>query len=203
MHHIYQTEGFVLRTLPAAEESKSIRLMTRDLGLVRARAQGVRRNASKLRFALQEFSYCKISLVRGKEVWRIVNAVPLENAYFALRGQPDALAAVARILSLLGRLVSGEEEHAELFDIVRSSVESFANETFEAQEILLAESITVLRILAALGYASIDEKVKHIIATQNSGSAALILDRTLLTEAAPLSKVMIAAINASLQESQL
>jgi len=196
MHHIYQTEGFVLRTRPAAEESKTIRLMTKDLGVVEARAQGVRRGASKLRFALQEFSYCKVSLVRGKEIWRIVNAVPLENAFFILRGSPEALATVARILALVGRLVSGEEEHAELFDIVRASIESLANDSFSREEILLAESIFVLRILAALGYAAPDPRLKEIVAAKG-------LDKTMLAAAAPYGRLMIDSINASLKESQL
>ena len=196
MHHIYQTEGFVLRTRPAAEESKVIRLMTKDLGVVDARAQGVRRGASKLRFALQEFSYCKVSLVRGKEVWRIVNAVPLENAFFILRDKPEALATVARILLLVGRLVSGEEEHAELFDIVRASIESLANDTLTREETLLAESIFVLRILAALGYAPLDPRWKEIVEAKG-------LTKEMLAEAAPLSRAMIDAINASLKESQL
>ena len=196
MHHIYQTEGFVLRTRPAAEESKTIRLMTKDLGVVEARAQGVRRSASKLRFALQEFSYCKVSLVRGKEVWRIVNAVPLENAFFILRGKPEALATVARILLLVGRLVSGEEEHAELFDIVRASIESLANDAFSQQEILLAESVFVLRILAALGYASPDPRLKEVIVSKD-------LDKAALVAAAPYGRLMIDSINASLKESQL
>ena len=196
MHHIYQTEGFVLRTRASAEESKVIRLMTKDLGVVDARAQGVRRAASKLRFALQEFSYCKVSLVRGREVWRIVNAVPLENAFFILRAQPDALATVARVLALVSRLVSGEEEHAELFDIVRMSIESLANDSFSPAEILLAESVFVLRILAALGYASPDPRLKE--AAEGRG-----LDKALLASIAPYGRLMIDSINASLAESQL
>ena len=76
MHHIHHTEAFVLGSSPKGEDSKLLRLYTRELGLVYAHAQAVRKLSSKLRFTLQDFSRASVDLVRGKEIWRVTTATP-------------------------------------------------------------------------------------------------------------------------------
>ena len=75
LHHIYHTEGFVLSGQSVGEANKYFRIFTKDFGMVGAMAQGIRLLQSKLRYSLQDYSYSKISLVRGKQVWRIVGAI--------------------------------------------------------------------------------------------------------------------------------
>ena len=74
MHHIYHTEGIILGSRNYGEAGKYYSIFTRDLGMVYASAQGVRRMSSKLRFVLQDFAYLKIDLVQGKDFWRVTNA---------------------------------------------------------------------------------------------------------------------------------
>jgi len=73
-YHIYTTRGIVLSERPVREADRIYTIITRDLGLVQATALGVRKEASKLRGALEPFVLSKISLVRGKEHWRITSA---------------------------------------------------------------------------------------------------------------------------------
>ena len=76
MHHLHHTEAYVLGSSPKGEDSKLLRLYTRELGLVYAHAQGVRKLSSKLRFTLQDFSLATVDLVRGREIWRVTTATP-------------------------------------------------------------------------------------------------------------------------------
>ena len=74
MHHIYHTEGIILGSNNFGETGKYYAIFTRDLGMIYASAQGVRKMSSKLRFVLQDFAYLKIDLVKGKDFWRLTNA---------------------------------------------------------------------------------------------------------------------------------
>ncbi|MCE9517782.1 recombination protein O N-terminal domain-containing protein, partial [Candidatus Nomurabacteria bacterium] len=73
MHHIYHTKSFVIGSYNRGEANKILVLYTREMGLVRAVAQGIRLNKSKLRFGLQDFSYASVDLVRGRDIWRVTS----------------------------------------------------------------------------------------------------------------------------------
>src|ERR1700733_8051707 len=78
-HRIYTTSGFVVESRPYGEAGKILSIFTRDLGMVNAAAQGIRLVRSKLRYHAQDFSLAKFSLVRGRDLWRVVGAENVEN----------------------------------------------------------------------------------------------------------------------------
>ncbi len=148
MRHKYETRGIVLSRSPLGEANAFITLVTPALGLLRVRAQGVRKPDAKLAAALATFAESEVVLMHGREGWRLSGAVLEENWFKRLvRAAPRERAA--RLLGLLLRLVAGEAQNPVLFMIVRGSLEAFAElpeETHEAVEVLAA-----LRLLAALG----------------------------------------------------
>jgi recombinational DNA repair protein (RecF pathway) len=50
MYQKYHTEAIVLGSIERGEADRTIALMTRDFGLVRARASAVRSETSKMRY---------------------------------------------------------------------------------------------------------------------------------------------------------
>ena len=116
-YHIYTTKGLVLSERPLREADRVYSILTRDLGLVRATALGVRKEASKLRGALEPITFVRVSLVRGKEYWRITSADSIKKI------EPDP--EILRPLALLEKLVQGEARHPELFDVVESEIIRF------------------------------------------------------------------------------
>lgn len=125
-----------------------ITLLTEDLGLVRARAQGLRRPGAKLAAALPTFAESDVVLVRGKESWRLAGAILQENWFIRLL-LPATRTRAARVSGLLLRLVAGEIHDPKLFTIVRGFFEALATlpEHFHED----AEILAVLRALAVLG----------------------------------------------------
>lgn len=113
-YHIYTTKGIVLGARPYSEADRVYTVLTRDLGLIRASALGVRKEISKLRGNLEPYSLACISFVKGKERWRITSAEFISRI-------PNAL-SIASPLSLLEKLIQGEEAHPELFDEVENSI---------------------------------------------------------------------------------
>src|SRR3989344_8517195 len=100
-HHLYQTPGIVLSSSPYGEANRDFRIFTKELGLIRASAQGIRFLKSKLRYAIHDFSYCDLSLVRGKEVWRLTGVLKHSNLFEDFKGSPETFAVFARVFSLL------------------------------------------------------------------------------------------------------
>ena len=79
MYHIHHTEGIILGSKNFGEAGRYYFIFTRDLGMIYASAQGVRKMSSKLRYILQDFSYIKIDLVKGKDFWRVASASKTNN----------------------------------------------------------------------------------------------------------------------------
>jgi len=149
MRHKYETRGIVLSRSPLGEANVFVTLLTPDLGLVRARAQGLRRPGAKLAAALATFVESDVVLVRGKESWRLAGAVLQENWFIRLRHHTPRMRA-ARVSGLFLRLVAGEVPDPALFPIIRGFFDALAALPEDAHE--AAEVLAALRILAALGF---------------------------------------------------
>ncbi|MEK7175656.1 MAG: DNA repair protein RecO [Patescibacteria group bacterium] len=189
MHHIYHTEGIILGSKNFGEAGKNYIIFTRDLGMIYASAQGIRKNFSKLRFVLQDFNYLKIDLVRGKDFWRITSVIKT-NQFENLLKYPATLKIFVNISNLLKRLLAGEESNEVLFNDLlngfsgleksllnatrHSAQHEIQGQTFGAslrsdlgfpacQQLQNIEIIIVLRILNNLGYIGNDKMLEGLI----------------------------------------
>lgn len=146
---VYSTRGFILGSGQSGEASKIYSIYTEDFGLIHARAQSVRTLQSKLRYNLEDYSFVSISLVRGKEIWRLVGSQTIDTPKYSH-------IISARVLNLVKRLVQGEERNDKLFIALLSLVD----------EALQSEVKILSKILSALGYLdlkSIDGKTDREI----------------------------------------
>jgi len=152
MHTIYTTEGFILKSANFGEANKYFFIFTKDFGLIKAAAQSVRHLKSKLRYGLEDLSLAQISVVRGREIWRLTSAEKKLN----LKDTENIL-LVNRIFSLLLRLLHGEEKNDFLFDSLKEGMnfltQNEINKTkLDSETLANFECIMALRILSALGY---------------------------------------------------
>jgi len=148
MRHKYETRGIVLSRASVGEANVFVTLVTQELGLVHARAQGVRKSGAKLASALTTFTESNVVLVRGKEGWRIAGAVLEENWSRRLTRSASRTRA-ARVSGLLLRLVAGEVHDQKLFPIMNGFFEALATHSEDLHESI--EVLAVLRMLAVLG----------------------------------------------------
>lgn len=193
MHSIYTTEGFILKSLNSGEANKYYWIFTKDLGLVRATAQGVRLLKSKLRYHLRDLSLVSLSLVRGRDLWRITNAETISNF-----GTASVAPLITRIFSLILRLVHGEEKNEELFQTLKEGIVFLINnsEPADKEQIANFECILALRILSNLGYIG---KLDNFSVFVESPFFSL----ELLAKMSTLRRQAISEINKSLKETQL
>ncbi|HEY4523008.1 MAG TPA: recombination protein O N-terminal domain-containing protein [Candidatus Paceibacterota bacterium] len=151
MRHKYETRGIVLARAGAGENHAQLAILTADLGLLRARATGVRHTKSKLAHALVTFAQSELTLVAGREGWRVTGAV-LEQNWFVRLASTDARRRAARVTGLLLRLSPGEAPEAALYPVVTGFFEALGGDTPESHE--GAELVAASSILAVLGFDS-------------------------------------------------
>ena len=194
MHHIYHTQAFVLESRQNGEDSKIITLYTKELGLVRAKAQGIRKLSSKLRFTLQNFSHAKVDLVRGKEIWRITTASPIDSNTDILCF-PEREKVMAHIMSLVARLVAGEECNEEIFFIIKNLCKVLRTTvSLDPAYCNQIELFYVAKILMSLGYLS--REAHSIISPENEDIPAELGDKSYRSR-------LIQEINEAISLSQL
>lgn len=190
-HTIYNTEGFILKSAPFGEANKYFFILTRDFGLIKAAAQGVRHLKSKLRYNLEDFSFGQVSVVRGREIWRLTSA----EKKLAVK-ETEKFLLIGRIFSLLLRLLHGEEKNEKLFNWLKEGFVFLAQKEMPENELASFECIMALRILSALGY--IGE-----LGDFNQFTASPYFTLELILAMSTLKSRAILEINKSLKETHL
>ncbi|MEI7709415.1 MAG: DNA repair protein RecO [bacterium] len=193
MHHIHHTEGIILSSRSHGEAGKYFHIFTRDLGMVTASAQGVRKMSSKLRYVLQDFAYIKLDLVQGKNILRLTSASKTNMLEDITKNRAN-LAVFANIARLLKRLLAGVETNEELFaDLVKGL--SILEKAETKEDLRNIEIIIVLRILNNLGYIGESEVLESLIKSP--------FEADLIFKVSPSRTHILDQINKALKETHL
>jgi DNA repair protein RecO len=147
MRHKYSTRAIVLSRMPLGEESVSASLLTESFGLIRARSQGARKKGSKMSAGLQTLSSSDVTLLRGKDGWRMAGSVLDTN--WARELDIAARKRAARVLELTERLIRGEHADQDLFLLLSAFLHALKDRSEEDQDAL--EVLAVVRLLQCLG----------------------------------------------------
>lgn len=163
MYALHTTPALVLGSFPVAESSRTYRLLTRDLGLVYARAQSVRELKNRNRFALQNGTLTTVTLVRGREVWRVTTT--------RLEDEARAPLPLRRVFELTHKLTPIEDRTIDVFTPLWSALSARESVPHE-----ILEPITALRVLSALGYVARpfnNDHVERYLASNDFSDALL------------------------------
>jgi DNA repair protein RecO len=200
MHHIYHTEGIILGSKNYGETGRYYSIFTRDLGMVYASAQGVRKVSSKLRFVLQDFAYIKVDLVQGKDFWRVTSASKT-NMLGGLTKNPGTFAVFFNIAKLLKRLLAGVEKNEVLFtDLINNltileKIDKKEPTSAQGGDLRNIEAIIVLRILNNLGYIGENEILQNLTKSP--------FEENLIFEFSKSRSAVLHQINKALKETHL
>lgn len=138
----------MLSRRPLGEANALVTLLTTDFGIIRARAQGLRKPISKLSPGLQTFMQSDVSLVRGKEGWRLTGAILVRS--WAGELSPQARTRAARVFDLMQRLTQGEYAEPQLYAIAHALLSALTHLSEESAD--AAECLAALRVLHVLGH---------------------------------------------------
>ncbi len=175
-YQIYTTDAIVIGVRDRMQADRMVRLMTKESGMLDARATSVREEKSKMRYALQPFSFVRVTLVRGKREWRLTGAEPGLNAYFAATDR-SARGALLKLAKLVDRLVVGEECNAALYETVHDGFVHLSTDGSDGAFLVVA-----FRVLAALGYVAPTASLATITDAASTGAALTYVDPVLARE---------------------
>jgi recombinational DNA repair protein (RecF pathway) len=138
----YTTKCIVLDAYDQGEHDRAYKVFTREFGLLICQAKSVRKLESKLRAHMLPRTVSLITLVQGREVWRLVGAEKekIESPY------------IYETTTLLKRFMRGEGAHKALYDRIIAFLDS--KEVYDEQTVRL---LLYYILLVELGYA--DAKV--------------------------------------------
>lgn len=147
-YHTYTTEALVCGSFLHNTADKVFLLFTRELGMLYATAKSVREERSKQRFALQDFSLIRVSLIKGKQGWR-VGSVEADTNYFAKADDRLTRGSVVLLFKTLRRFIHGEEPLLKLFDFCLLTL----NDLYKIEgDRVVWNLVLQLKILYELGY---------------------------------------------------
>lgn len=165
----YTTPAIIITSFDQGEHDRVYKLFTRDFGLVMATAKSVRKLESKLRAHILPRTQSTVTLVQGKDMWRLVGA----------ESRDEKSELIHEATGLISRFIHGEEAHTGLYD----RVEEFLN-TSEHYDKESVRMLLYYVVLVELGYAdvkvigaqhmkeyrawSIDDLYTHLLLSQNA-----------------------------------
>lgn len=161
-YQTYTTKALVCGSKDRNTSDRSYMLFTREAGMIFADAKSSRKEFSKQRGALQDFSLVKVSLVRGKHTWKIGSIESYKN-YYLQATDKLARGSVVAICRLLRRFVRGEYADIELFDYTVLAIEELYREIKKRN---FVQVVTQVHILGLLGYVDIDKIPNPLFKTE-------------------------------------
>ncbi len=196
-HIIHHTRAIVLGSVPRGEHDAAITFFTESFGRLTARALGVRKESSKLRYSLQPLTHAHVALVRGRDIWRVTGASVIDQPYQCLSARPHAQRVLVRTMGTVRRLVAGEEVHAELYRCLESVFAEIGEVPPAPQAMDAFEHVVLMRVCALLGYGpQTNERVAYYTTLSP-------ITRDLLAEAYLDRTLLVRHINTALHTSQL
>lgn len=147
---LYRDEAVVLRTQKLGEADRIVTLLTRQHGLVRGVAKGVRRTKSRFGARLEPFMHIDIQLYRGRNL-DTVTQVEVVNSHANAIGQDYQLyTAGTAILETAQRLTESEAASTQQFLLLTACLNALAKHREPAELIM---NSYLLRALAVAGWA--------------------------------------------------
>ena len=140
----YTTEAIVIHMFESGESDILLKLYTREFGMILAKASSLRRSV-KMRPHIQVGREVFVTLVKGKEIYRLAGVVE------RVKNNESNRQVSAAVVASLSKYIQGEQKNAKLYDRMVSYIHIGDS---EARAIRLAIHAD---ILIMLGYLNIED----------------------------------------------
>ena len=143
------TDGLIIMEKSISETDKLVTILTRNFGIIRAFARGVKNVKNRNFAATQLFCYSDFAIYKGRNKY-IINEASSKKSFWNLRCDIEKLALSQYFCDLILNLVAEEQRHTE--DILRLMLNSLHYLTEDKISQKLLKSVFEMRILALSGY---------------------------------------------------
>lgn len=149
----YTTEAFILREYERDENDMVYKVWTRDFGIIFVLARSIRKITAKLRMAIKKNDFAMITIVKGKDVWRLTGAEEYNRSNHLIKG--DWQFKAKKIISeAVNKLIEEKKTYKKLFDRLESIFILEDNyKTFSTVDINKFKLLIMYIVLVDTGYA--------------------------------------------------
>lgn len=153
----YTTEAFILKEYERDENDLVYKVWTRDFGIIFVLAKSIRKITAKLRMTVKKNDFILITIVKGKDVWRLAGAEEFKenknisdtNNYLEWKFKAKKIISEA-----VNKFVEEKKTYKKLFDRMKSIFILDENyEAFSSVEINKFKILMTYLILVDTGYA--------------------------------------------------
>lgn len=127
----FTTEGIILSEYVSGEMDVVFKIYTRDFGVITAKQSSLKKS-TKLRPHLLKYKVVNVTVVKGKEIYRIAGARESE----VLRGTSEVLPHICQIVL---RFLAFENKNIKLYDRMMEYVNSDANDVAMTRLCIIAD----------------------------------------------------------------
>ncbi len=144
-----KTPGLVIKETPIGENDKLLFILTKDKGIVRAFADGVRRMKSKNSAGVSLFCYSDFTLYKNKDTYKVSDSIPIEM-FFDLRYDLEGLSLAQYFCEMAYKLTPEESEPSP--DMLRLILNSLYFLTSRSKDKELIKAVTELKLISISGF---------------------------------------------------
>lgn len=143
-----QTPGLIIKETNIGENDKLLVILTREHGIIRAFADGVRRMKSKNAAATSLLCYANFTLYQNKDTYKLSDSVPIE-LFFDLRYHLEELALAQYFCEMALKMTPEEYEPTEILRLILNSLHFL---TRQSKPLDLVKAVTELKLISLAGF---------------------------------------------------
>lgn len=144
----YTTKGLILRETEYKDNDKILNILTEDMGVIAAKARGVKRKNSPLRSGCQLLGYSEFTLFEKNGFYTVNEAEPIQ-LFMGLRTDIELLSLGAYFAQVLETVAAEDYNNPELLSLGLNCLYTL-DQKRKSQE--LVKSVFELRVLMLSGY---------------------------------------------------
>ena len=143
-----QTPGLIIKETNIGENDKLLVILTKDHGIIRAFADGVRRMKNKNAAATSLLCYADFVLYQNKDTYKVSSSTPIE-LFFDLRYNLEELSLAQYFCEMAMRLTPEEFEPTEILRLLLNSLYFLTN---KSKPLNIVKAVTELKLISLAGF---------------------------------------------------
>lgn len=143
-----QTPGLIIKETNIGENDKLLYILTKEHGIIRAFADGVRRMKSKNSAATSLLCYSDFTLYQNRDTYKVGHSAPIEM-FFDLRYHLEELSLAQYFCEMALRLTPEEFEPTEILRLLLNSLYFLTNQT---KPLNIVKAVTELKLISLAGF---------------------------------------------------
>ncbi len=141
-----KVKGIVIKTSDYADSDKIVTIFSSDLGIIKARARGVKKAKAKLAFAVQPFAFIEFVLIKKGGFYTIINATSIDQ-FFGITTDFDNYILMLSCLEICEKTIKENDSNPKMFLTLLNSLKVVNYENVSAMTAFIKFMLEALKYL--------------------------------------------------------